>query len=775
MKANKETILESFDSDLVEACNIPQDRYRVFIEEVADAFFETNLKGEFVFFNKALCRIFGYSAQEIQNRSYREFMDASNAEFAFERFNTIFRTGKGATGIKWEIIHKNGETRYLDISANTIADAEGKKVGFRGIARDITSRHLARRALQESEKRAQEQYRASRRAEKRYRAFLEFLPDPVFVFNLDSTVSYLNPAFERVFGWTLKELKGKRIPFIPEGWEEQTRQGIAKLLKDHVIYDFETKRLTRDGRVLDIILNGALFYDAQNQPAGQVITLRDVTQEKRTSRINQALFRIAQALYRFRTLDERLEYITKEIQSLVGAEGASVILIDEENEEFFFRVATFEDELAGQKMREIRFPLDKGVAGEVYRTGEPLIVHDTTVSPFFFQQVDQKAGYSTRNMLDVPLREEDRMIGVLCAVNKKDGTFDQTDVELLSTIASMVALPIENARINDALQRSYEDVQSLNRAKDHVIHHLSHELKTPVSVLSASLNLLSKKLDKASATGWQKIMDRAQRNLSRILDMQYQIEDIMRGGNYSRYYMLSNLLEACTDVLEVLATEVHGQEDIVDHIRERIEALFGPHDAVSEEIELDRFVAETVDKIQPDFAHRDIQIVNNLNPTPAILIPSSVLFKVVRGLVRNAIEYSPDGGRIEITVNNGLLGPELEIKDYGIGITEENQRLIFEDYFPTYDTIKYSSKKAFDFNAGGKGFDLLRMKIFSERYHFVLKMTSKRCRYLLNSETSGPGNIKFCEHCKHPQDCIDSGGTKMLVQFKPAAQMVGAT
>ncbi len=65
-------------------------------------------------------------------------------------------------------------------------------------------------------------------------------------------------------------------------------------------------------------------------------------------------------------------------------------------------------------------------------------------------------------------------------------------MELLSAIANIVALPVENAGINEELKRSYEEVQILNRAKDRVIHHLSHELKTPVSVLSASLTLLAK-------------------------------------------------------------------------------------------------------------------------------------------------------------------------------------------------------------------------------------------------------------------------------------------
>ena len=120
---------------------------------------------------------------------------------------------KNIVFIEWEISRKDGEKRHLEISANLIKDEDGQKIGFRGIARDVTDRVLAQQALKESEACALELSRTSRRAEHRYRAFLEFLPDPVFVFNLDNTVFYLNPAFEKVFGWSLEELKGKIIPF----------------------------------------------------------------------------------------------------------------------------------------------------------------------------------------------------------------------------------------------------------------------------------------------------------------------------------------------------------------------------------------------------------------------------------------------------------------------------------------------------------------------------------------------------------------------------------
>jgi len=768
--AGSSKISKEEDSKLKqEETKIHEDRYRVLIEDVADGFYEVDLHGNFRFFNNALCRVFGYSRDEIQGCNFREFMNEENARIAFEAFNRIYRTGRGVVDIKWEISRKDGEKCHLEISANLITAGDGGKVGFRGIARDVTDKVLAQQALEESETCALELSQTSRRAKQRYRAFLNFLPDPVFVFNMDNTVFYLNPAFEKVFGWSLAELKGKIIPFVPENKKEETHFGIQRLFKEKVIHGFETKRLTKDGRLLDIIIDGAIFYyDEDNQPAGQVITLRDVSREKRVARINQALFRIAKAVHQYRGLDERLEIITKEVQDLMGVEGASVILLDEEKQEFFFRESVYDDSETGKKMKEIRFPADKGVAGQVYRTGQPLIVPDTSRDPHFFSQVDEKSHYQTRSMLDVPLQIQGRLIGVLCAVNKKEGRFDHPDVELLTAIANYVALPIENASINEALKRSYQEVQSLNRAKDRVIHHLSHELKTPLSILAASLSLLRKRLSGLEDRNWDTILNRAQRNLDRLLEMQYEIEDILREKDYKTYYLLSSLLDACTDELEVLVSEHLEEKDIVLRLRRRIEKIFGPHDTKSEVTRLDQFVEKKIQALRPRFVHRKVRVKTRISTVPAIWIPPDVLDKIVEGLVRNAIENTPDSGQIVITVRNGQIGPELEVKDSGIGISEENQRLIFENYFTAYNTMQYSSRNPYDFGAGGKGFDLLRMRIFSERYHFKLKMSSRRCSLLLRDTESCPGKIEDCLHGRQTEDCRDSGGTTVTVQFYPA-------
>lgn len=744
---------------------INSDRYRVFIEDVADGFFETDLKGNFTFFNDALCRVFGRPRSEIVNRNFRNFMDEANARIARESFNCIYRTGEAQTGIKWQIRAKGGEIRFFETSANLIVDASGRALGFRGITRDVTDKYMAQKALEESQRYALDMYAASSRSERRYRALLDFMPDPVFVLDLEHRVTYVNPAFVAVFGWTLDELKGRRIPFIPEKHKNETRRGTRELFREKIIHGFETRRTTKDGRLLDVVLNAAVFFEEGDTPLGQVVQLRDITREKRVERNNRAMFRVARSLHRFRGLDERLDYIASKIRYFLNVEGALVILFDAEKNEFFFRTSAVGDEEAGKKFLEMRLPMGKGVASHVYQTGKPAIINDYAASEFYYPQVDDFTGYETRNMMDVPLQIEGRNIGVLAAVNKIDGLFETADVELLSTIAGMVALPIENAHINEALKRSYEEVKSLNRAKDRVIHHLSHELKTPVSVLSASLALLRRRVARCQDPGCDRILDRSNRNLDRILQMQYQIQDILRERDFKTHRMLTTLLDTCMDQLETMLEEELEDSRIPARIRRRIDALFSPKDDSPVAIDLERFVEAKIERLRHRFDHRKCILELHLNTVPRINLPKEVLSKVLRGLVRNAVENTPDGSGIEVVVDRDDAGPYLMVTDYGVGITAEDRKLLFENVFTTTDTLRYASRRPYDFDAGGKGFDLLRMKIFSERYGFTIEMKSGRCGYIPSQSDICPGDSAECGFCEKPADCRKSGGTTVTIRF----------
>ena len=154
-----------------------------------------------------------------------------------------------------------------------------------------------------------------------------------------------------------------------------------------------------------------------------------------------------------------------------------------------------------------------------------------------------------------------------------------------------------------------------------------------------------------------------------------------------------------------------------------------------------------------------------MDKTLPVYIPPEILEKITTGIIRNAFEYTPDNSKIDIIVKQTANGPELIITDYGIGFTKEKLHLIFENYFAPPESIYYSTKNAYDFNAGGSGFDLLRIKIFSEFYNFKIEINSERCSVIPNDNDLCPGDIDLCQACTDQNDCFNSGGTSIHIQF----------
>jgi signal transduction histidine kinase len=303
---------------------------------------------------------------------------------------------------------------------------------------------------------------------------------------------------------------------------------------------------------------------------------------------------------------------------------------------------------------------------------------------------------------------------------------------------------------------------------DKALNHLSHELKTPHAVLTSSLRLLGKKLAAVPADQWHPVMQRARRSLDRIIQMQYQIDDIIRHADFKEYHLISAMVDRCADTLEILAAEIIGETDIVEPIRKRVEEIFGSQESVARDIHLHEFIPKLIEEIRPQFLHRQVQLQVELEKSPPIRMPPDSIEKTLKGLIKNAYENKPDEGRITVGLKNISGTVELTVQDDGIGIVSDYQKRIFEGFFPTQETIAYSSKSPFNFNAGGKGLDLLRTKIFSERFGFDVDLVSERCRFIPLASDVCPGRISLCVFCSQPEHCFQSGGSTFTLVF-PAA------
>jgi len=137
---------------------------------------------------------------------------------------------------------------------------------------------------------------------------------------------------------------------------------------------------------------------------------------------------------------------------LVNAEAGSLLLKDRENGELFFEVALGEK---GERVKEIRLKKGEGIAGWVAEKGEPVIVHDVQSDPRFFRDADVRSEFLTKDMICVPVKTKQKILGVLQAINRRAGSFDDEDMEILGALANQVAIAIENANLYEELKDAF--------------------------------------------------------------------------------------------------------------------------------------------------------------------------------------------------------------------------------------------------------------------------------------------------------------------------------
>ena len=123
-----------------ESLRLSEERYRTILESIEDGYYEVDLQGSFTFFNDALCKILGYSREELMGLNNRQYMSEGTAKAVYEAYNGVYRTGKPNKVFGYEMIRKDGNSRIVEVSISLIRNSKEEPVGFRGIARDMTER-----------------------------------------------------------------------------------------------------------------------------------------------------------------------------------------------------------------------------------------------------------------------------------------------------------------------------------------------------------------------------------------------------------------------------------------------------------------------------------------------------------------------------------------------------------------------------------------------------------------------------------------------------------
>lgn len=183
-------------------------------------------------------------------------------------------------------------------------------------------------------------------------------------------------------------------------------------------------------------------------------------QERETTHVHstvEALTNVSDIVAAQTRQHDLLDRVLHFAAQVLGAQGAAALLLDEKADELIFSAAlgTHARQLLG-----LRVKMGEGLAGRVAQNGEAAIVNDTLDDARFSGRTDARIGFSTRNLICVPLKVRDRVLGVIEVVNREDGSlFSRADAEVLKAVANQAAIALENARLYDRLEQRVEQSQ----------------------------------------------------------------------------------------------------------------------------------------------------------------------------------------------------------------------------------------------------------------------------------------------------------------------------
>ncbi len=188
------------------------EKHRRVLENIEEGYYELDLKGNIISFNRVAGSLLGYEAEEILGKSYREYTSPATARRMYEVFHRIYETGCAERLVNYEVMSRDGSVRTHEMSAGLMKDDRGNPRGFHVLVRDVTARKEAEMLL--------------KRSEERYRTIFENTGNATILIAEDTTILLANSNFERLTGYTKAEIEGKMswtVFVVPEDLERMKR------------------------------------------------------------------------------------------------------------------------------------------------------------------------------------------------------------------------------------------------------------------------------------------------------------------------------------------------------------------------------------------------------------------------------------------------------------------------------------------------------------------------------------------------------------------------
>lgn len=597
-------------------------------EGIQDAIYCHDLDFRITNWSPAAERMFGYTAQEILGQSV--FMLIPDDKYSEKEWlMQEVLSDKRISQHRTVRLSCSGTQIPVTLSLSPIKDDQGQIIGISQIVHDVSFEHQA------EEKQSM------------LAAIIESSEDAIISKTLDGIITTWNKGAEHIFGYTEDEAVGKPITILlPADRLTEEETIIASLRRGEKVDHIQTIRKTKDGRLLNISLTVSPVKNRDGIVIGASKVARNITSQKESEKLIakhmerlELLNVVGRSINESLDLEQILQQVTDSTTKLTGAAFGTFFYhqVNQEGESHWLYTMSG---VPREAFVNLPTPDDTALFHSTFREG---VVRSDDIT--------QDAGYGKNetffgklsgplpviSYLMVPVKNKlGEVIGGLFFGHQEKAIFKKEHEELVLTVASQAAIAIENSML-------FKEVQELSAKKDEFIAMASHELKTPMTSLFGFLQLANRNMGEGIA---KNLLERAIRQLEKMIVLVSDLFDVSK--------IQSGKLQLNMEYLNLAML-----------IQEMKESFLQAHPAHILNIEMPEESFVNADRMR--------------------------LEQVLTNLLNNAVKYAPQKKTIELKVQHLENVVLTSIKDFGPGISEENQRHIFSQFYQAKENKDGSS------------------------------------------------------------------------------------
>lgn len=471
------------------------ERHKRIVDTMETGVAVVSHSGRLVDVNEALCRMLGYTREELADKNVAKFI---TGELALS-FRDVAEQNAPPQEIPIE--RKDGSAFAAELSVSQLP--LGPVTLYVGFVRDVTLRN-------QREETISRQARALAQSEAQYRAIFDGAGDALMVLEDDTTVAMVNRRFEEVTGFSSNEVEGKMSGL--DLVSEMARQRASELHRmrrerpEEVPASFQQVMAGKKGRMWLAEISGAMVPGSRRS----LIAMRDVTEahKLREEALNrnrelEALHSVTAVVSRFTNLDDMLQRVLDRVLAIMGLPRGCVYLLDEERKKLFIRSHAG---ASGSTVEGIDgLELGEGYGGRVAQTGEALFIPDMEKDPRTARLVVLADGF--RCLASIPLVSGGKVLGTMSLDGKEVREFSPELRRLLVSIGNEIGVAVERAQLLQRAQDRARELESLVSVTREMVSSL--ELQ---EVLDRTLDIMCRQV--GATPGFICMLDESSRELT---------------------------------------------------------------------------------------------------------------------------------------------------------------------------------------------------------------------------------------------------------------------